>query len=85
MQQDKEFFKQFVKFCGNQPEGNFIDHDMWRTCAVGDFHRYIGQEGYYINSFAEKLLGRGELFSKMNTSDCPNTYGEFTEFLKEYL
>ena len=89
--QDKELFKQFVEFCDNQPKGKVINHDWWCTCAVGEFLKSIGIKVYSGTTSLNtpeirKILGdNSPLWKALEARFCPDNYGEFTEFLKQYL
>ena len=90
-EQNKELFIEFVNFCESQPADKKINHDSWNSCAVGEFFGWndwkdinfgkivslLGQEGYSEEPCT--------LYAFLNTKMCPNTYGEFTKFLKQYL
>lgn len=86
--QDKELFLQFIDFCDKQPKDKKIDHDSWSTCAIGEFHDYIGADCHIVD-FPYKVLGLGDdetdLVVLVGDGRCPEFYGEFTEFLREWL
>ena len=88
-EQNKDLFIEFVAFTESQPEDKLIDHDSWETCAVGDFAKDKGidiSKGLDDTIFASTIFGSGtELMNKVGNGFCPNTYGEFTKFLKQYL
>jgi hypothetical protein len=90
--QDKALFEEFIRFCDSQPKDKEINHDLWCTCAVGEFLISKGiemGEGSYTYNTPEISLTIGAsndgLWGRLDCRDCPNTYGEFTEFLKSYL
>lgn len=86
--QDKPLFNQFIAFCESQPEDKKIDHSSWRSCAVGKFADSVGITDEYLSvSFVPELLGTypANLYKKLDLGDCPNTYGEFTKFLKAFV
>lgn len=91
--QDKELFKEFVSFCESRPADKKINHSSWRDCAVGEFADYLGvsvKSTSDCRTFITKLLGeytddKGTLCGRISCAVCPDTYGEFTAFLKEYL
>lgn len=99
-EQNKELFHEFVEFCKAQPEDKVIDHSSWRTCAVGEFivHKGISNMeepyGYWNNEDTSELIeilgvrgnkGEDTLSRRLEDSDLPETYGEFTKLLETYL
>lgn len=88
--QDKELFKKFIEFCDKQPKDKKIDHRSWERCAVGQFMREKDMPCTFENikpilGVITDNVGINELCSKISRGICPNTYGEFTEFLRKYL
>jgi hypothetical protein len=86
-----ELFKEFIAFCESQPVYKKINHDTWDSCAVGEFFTATGRD--VDEHYARDMLGMdiefphkdGELVILIGNADCPDLYGEFTEFLKSYL
>jgi len=92
---DEKLFQEFITFCEAQPEDMEIDHTYWCTCAVGEFLTSTGihmdrQSASWNTPELEQLLGNSEsvLFKAVGASwgnIPPKTYGEFTQFLKQYI
>ena len=71
--------QEFLDFCESQPEYDHINHYVYETCAVGDFGRfknYRGSDASFID-LAYELNIKG-----LGSSNLPDTYGSFTEWLK---
>lgn len=94
---NKELFKEFVAFCEKQPEDKVINHRTWASCAVGDYARSLGAD---VPTYSQCRLdthncpvhnligidpGLELILGNPSAMGVPNTYGEFTEFLKSYL
>ena len=80
----------FYDFCNAKPYDLEIDHNGWQNCAVGQFNElnYCSLKEGLIRQVSE-VLGplepKDSLHWLVAGGYCPNTYGEFTEFLKPYL
>ncbi len=79
----------FYDFCDEQPKDKKIEHKTWNSCAIGEFYGDV--DAWYSTGLVSSILGDREWESEINLHHlvdfrkCPNTYGEFTEFLKPYL
>lgn len=83
-----EKLNKFIEFCDSQPKDRHINHNMWSTCAVGDYARVLEVPIPDWTTEAKVLTGMGTELAKLVGSlreDEANTYGEFTEFLKTHL
>ena len=71
--------QEFLDFCESQPEHDHINHYVYETCAVGDFGRFKKHEdsdGSFLGLAYELNI------TGLVSSNLPDTYGRFTEWLK---
>lgn len=88
-------YKAFKAFVSKQPPEQAVDHKSWWSCAVGDYARSIGITENYLQPITDHIEEQNKVvWSTLNWGGIRavgggiktdiNTYGELSEFLRNW-